>query len=134
ENWNGITILNDCYNSNPDAARLMIDVLRAEPASRRIAVLGEMLELGQWSEMLHEQTGKYAAESNIDVVIGIRGAARQLVQGAIEAGASRENVHFFDDPDPAGEFLRTFVRGGDAILFKGSRGTHVERALAIMES
>ncbi len=134
ETWNGITILNDCYNSNPDAARLMIDVLRAEPANRRIAVLGEMLELGRWSEMLHEQTGRYAAESNIDVVIGISGAARCLVQGALEAGAGRENVHFFDDPDAAGEFLRAFARVGDAILFKGSRGTHVERALAIMES
>jgi UDP-N-acetylmuramoyl-tripeptide--D-alanyl-D-alanine ligase len=134
ENWKGITILNDCYNSNPDAARLMIDVLKEERAGRRIAVLGEMLELGQWSDWLHEQTGRYAAESNIDVVIGIHGAARRLVQGALEAGANRENAHFFDDPHEAGEFLRGFARAGDAILFKGSRGTHVERALAAMES
>jgi UDP-N-acetylmuramoyl-tripeptide--D-alanyl-D-alanine ligase len=134
ESWNGITILNDCYNSNPDAARLMIDVLREEPARRRIAVLGEMLELGQWSEMLHEQTGRYAADSNIDVVIGIRGAARQLARGALDAGADPKHVRFFEEPAEAGQFLREFVSAGDAILFKGSRGTHVEQALAMMES
>ena len=64
----GIVILNDCYNSNPDAARAMIDVLRDTPAQRRIAVLGEMLELGRWSEALHRDVGRYAAESGIDVL------------------------------------------------------------------
>ncbi|MCU1262723.1 MAG: UDP-N-acetylmuramoyl-tripeptide--D-alanyl-D-alanine ligase, partial [Bryobacterales bacterium] len=72
----GITILNDCYNSNPAAARSMIDVLRDVPARRRIAVLGEMLELGDGTESLHRDLGKYVAESGIDVLITIRGAAR----------------------------------------------------------
>lgn len=132
--WRGVTVIDDCYNSNPDAVQFMIDVLGDEPAKRRIAVLGEMLELGSWSEILHRRTGQYVGKANIDVVVGIRGAARYMVEGAMETGVSRESALFFDEPENAGKFLRNFAASGDAILFKGSRGTHVERALAIMES
>ena len=124
----GILILNDCYNSNPDAARAMIDVLRDTPAKRRIAVLGEMLELGRWSEALHRDVGCYVASSGIDVLFGIRGAARHLVDGAREAGREIA-AYFFPDAAPAGDQLRQIAREGDAILFKGSRATHVEGAL-----
>ena len=84
----GITILNDCYNSNPEAVRAMLDVLRDTPARRRIAVLGEMLELGRWAEPLHRDVGSYAAERGIDVLVGIRGAARHMVDAAMRAGMS----------------------------------------------
>ncbi len=130
--WRGATVLNDSYNSNPEAARNMLDVLRTEPAQRRIAVLGEMRELGQMSEQLHRQLGEYAAQTGIDVVIGIHGAARFLVESAVNARAQK--ALFFDKPEQAGDFLKDFVKSGDAILFKGSRGTQVETALARMES
>ena len=126
---NGVLILNDCYNSNPDAARAMIDVLRDTPAKRRIAVLGEMLELGRWSEALHRDVGSYVAAQGIDVLVGIRGAACYLVDAAKEAGQAVNAAFFFDDPAEAGDRLRKIAREGDVILFKGSRGTHVERAL-----
>ena len=135
----GVTILNDSYNSNPAAARSMIEVLRDEPATRRIAVLGEMLELGQWAETLHRELGRYAAEHGVDVLLGVRGASRSMVDEAVSAGmgkhadARTRAALFFDDPQSAGEFLRSFVRPGDAVLFKGSRGTQVEKALARME-
>jgi len=132
--WRGATVLNDSYNSNPEAARNMLDVLRTEPAQRRIAVLGEMRELGQMSEQLHRQLGEYAVGAGIDVVIGIHGAARFLVDSAVKAGAHPGASIFFDQPDAAGDFLKDFVKSGDAILFKGSRGTQVETALARMES
>lgn len=125
----GVLILNDCYNSNPDAARAMIDVLRDTPGQRRIAVLGEMLELGRWSEPLHRSVGNYAAENGITVLVGIRGAARHMVDEAIKAGLASDAAFFFDDPDQAGEGLRQMARPGDVILFKGSRGTRVERAM-----
>ena len=125
----GILILNDCYNSNPDAARAMIDVLRDTPAKRRIAVLGEMLELGRWSETLHREVGRYVATTGINVLVGIRGAARYLVDSAREAGQAVDAAFFFDDAAAAGDQLRKIAREGDVILFKGSRGTHVERAL-----
>jgi UDP-N-acetylmuramoyl-tripeptide--D-alanyl-D-alanine ligase len=125
----GILILNDCYNSNPDATRAMLDVLRETPAKRRIAVLGEMLELGRWSETLHREVGSYVAMNGIDVLVGIRGAACFLVDAAREAGQAVGAAFFFDDPEAAGDHLRRIAQPGDAILFKGSRGTHVERAL-----
>jgi UDP-N-acetylmuramoyl-tripeptide--D-alanyl-D-alanine ligase len=126
---NNILILNDCYNSNPDATRVMIDLLRDTPAKRRIAVLGEMLELGHWSGALHREVGNHVAAQGIDVLIGIRGAASHLVDAAIEAGQAVNAAFFFDDPAAAGDRLRQIAREGDVILFKGSRGTHVERAL-----
>jgi UDP-N-acetylmuramoyl-tripeptide--D-alanyl-D-alanine ligase len=131
--WRGAIILDDSYNSNPDAARSMLDVLREEPARRRIAVLGEMLELGQMAEKLHRELGAYAAHSGVDVLVGVRGVSRLMVEEARRAGLPDHAALFFPDPDSAGDFLREFVRPGDAILFKGSRGTHVERALAVME-
>lgn len=124
-----ILVLDDCYNSNPDAAKAMLDVLRDTPARRRIAVLGEMLELGRWAEPLHRDVGSYAAGQGIDVLVGIRGAAWSMVDAARLAGHSAGAALFFDDPAEAGRAVRAMAQAGDAVLFKGSRGVHVERAL-----
>ena len=126
---NGVAVWNDCYNSNPEAAQSMIDVLRQTPAARRIAVLGEMLELGRAAEELHRQVGRYAAEHGVDWLIGVRGQARSMVEAAVAAGLPRGRAHFFEDPAAAGEFARRTARPGDAVLFKGSRGVRVERAM-----
>ncbi len=125
----GLTILNDCYNSNPDAARAMLDVLTRTPAKRRIAVLGEMLELGRWAEPLHRDVGDYAARRRIDVLVGIRGATCHMLDAAKRAGLQASAALFFDDPREAGRYVRSVARPGDAILFKGSRGVRVELAL-----
>lgn len=127
---NGILIYNDCYNSNPDAARAMLDVLRDAPARRRIAVLGEMLELGRLAEALHRDVGNYAAASGIDVLVGIRGASCYMLDAAKLSGVADGAAFFFDDPREAGELVRSLAQPGDAILFKGSRGVRVEDALA----
>jgi UDP-N-acetylmuramoyl-tripeptide--D-alanyl-D-alanine ligase len=132
--WRGIVVLNDSYNSNPEAARNMIDVLCGEPAKRKIAVLGEMLELGRMAGKLHRELGAYVARAGVDVLVGIRGAARLMVEEAKRGGLSDGAAFFFEDSAAAGAFLRDFVQPGDAILFKGSRGTHVEHALDKMEA
>jgi len=124
-----ILVFNDCYNSNPDAARAMLAVLRDTPAKRRFAVLGEMLELGRWAEPLHREVGNYAAECGIDVLVGLRGAACFMLDAARRSGLPADAAFFFDDPVPAGQLVRSLAQPGDAILFKGSRGIHVERAL-----
>jgi UDP-N-acetylmuramoyl-tripeptide--D-alanyl-D-alanine ligase len=126
---NGMVVWNDCYNSNPEAAQSMIDVLRETPAASRIAVLGEMLELGRAGEELHRQVGRYAAEHGINWLIGVRGQARAMVEAAAAAGLPRGRARFFEDPAEAGEFARLTAGPGDAILFKGSRGVKVERAI-----
>jgi len=125
----GILVFNDCYNSNPDAARAMLSVLRDTPARRRIAVLGEMLELGRWAEPLHRAVGNYAAECGIDVLVGLRGAACYMLDAAKRSGLRADAAFFFDDPVPAGQLVRSLAQSGDAVLFKGSRGVHVELAL-----
>ena len=125
---NGITVINDSYNANPEAMRSMLELLRDTPARRRIAVLGEMLELGHQAESLHRGTGKFAAEQGIDALLGIRGAARYLVDEAREA-LSGGAAYFFNTPEEAGDALVKMARAGDVILFKGSRGVQVELAL-----
>ena len=126
---NGIVVWDDCYNSNPEAAESMIDVLRETPAAGRMAVLGEMLELGRAAEELHRRVGRYAAEHGVDWLIGVRGQARSMVDAAIAAGLPRGRAQFFEDAAEAGEFARRTARPGDAVLFKGSRGVRVERAM-----
>jgi UDP-N-acetylmuramoyl-tripeptide--D-alanyl-D-alanine ligase len=128
----GITIWNDSYNSNPDAAQVMLDLVKSMPGKRHIAVLGEMLELGRWAETLHRQVGRYAAEKGFDVLIGIGGAARHMISSARDAGLADSAARFFPTPLEAGEHLRKVARPGDVILFKGSRGTRVERALEML--
>jgi UDP-N-acetylmuramoyl-tripeptide--D-alanyl-D-alanine ligase len=125
----GILIYDDCYNSNPEAVRAMVDVLRDVPARRKIAVLGEMLELGRLAEPLHRDVGRYVAKQGISVLVGIRGVARHMVDAAVEAGLAVNAAYFFPEPEEAGDRLRELAREGDAILFKGSRGTRVEVAL-----
>ena len=91
-----------------------------------IAVLGEMLELGMAGDELHRQVGRYAAGRGVDLLIGVRGAARAMVEAAAEAGVQTQ---FFENPIDAGEHAREIARPGDAVLFKGSRGVKVEKAL-----
>ena len=88
-----------------------------------------MLELGRCAEALHRDVGNYVAKCGIDVLVGIRGAACDMVDAARRTGLAADAAFFFEDPGEAGRLARSLAHGGDAILFKGSRGVHVERAL-----
>jgi len=121
-----ITVINDCYNSNPKALQAMVNALAAMPATRRIVVAGEMLELGPAGEGLHRQAGEDIAQKKIDVVVGVRGLAEALVDTAKQAGARAE---FVSSPEAAGEWLARETQDGDVILLKASRGVKLEKAL-----
>ena len=121
--WNGARLVNDTYNSNPRALDAMVDALRHTPAARRIVVAGEMLELGPETLTLHRESGE--AMAGVDVVVGVRGAARALVEGARRVAAE---ALFLDTPQAAGEWLRTQLREGDVVLLKASRGVRLEGA------
>jgi UDP-N-acetylmuramoyl-tripeptide--D-alanyl-D-alanine ligase len=121
-----ITVINDCYNSNPKALRAMVDALAAMKAGRRIVVAGEMLELGPSGEEMHRAAGQHAAEKKIDVLIGVRGLASATVNAARDAGMKAE---FVATPEEAGEWLAREGRDGDVVLLKASRGVKLEKAL-----
>ena len=126
-----ITVINDCYNSNPKALNAMVDALAGMKAGRRIVVAGEMLELGPAGEDLHRQSGRHAAEKKMDVLLGVRGLAQALVDGAKQAGIRAE---FVATPEEAGEWLARETRDGDAVLLKASRGVKLEKALELWKS
>jgi len=126
----GATILNDSYNSNPEALQSMIRTLAAYPAKRRILVAGEMLELGSYAAAFHTASGKAAADAHIDLVVGVRGNAEHLATAACAAGVE---AIFLSDATAAGEWLKQNLRAGDVALVKGSRGVHLERALEILD-
>jgi UDP-N-acetylmuramoyl-tripeptide--D-alanyl-D-alanine ligase len=123
----GATVINDCYNSNPKALEAMIDALAALDAKRRIVVAGEMLELGPAADELHFTCGAHAAAKRIDMLIGVRGAAQKIVDGAKANGLI--SAEYVETPEEAGEWLAGTVRPGDAVLLKASRGVKLERAL-----
>jgi UDP-N-acetylmuramoyl-tripeptide--D-alanyl-D-alanine ligase len=121
-----ITVINDCYNSNPKALNAMVDALAAMPAKRRIVVAGEMLELGRTAEKLHRECGRYMAGKKIDALLGVRGFAEPMVE---EAKISRMRAEFVSTPEEAGGWLAHEARDGDVVLLKASRGVKLEKAL-----
>lgn len=125
--WQGATIINDSYNSNPRALDAMVDALMAMPGQRHIVVAGEMLELGPEAASLHAACGRKMAERGVSVVVGVRGVAEEIVRSARESGVTAE---FVRDSEAAGEWLAKNVRPGDMVLLKASRGVRLERALA----
>jgi UDP-N-acetylmuramoyl-tripeptide--D-alanyl-D-alanine ligase len=127
--WRGAEIVNDTYNSNPKALEGMVEALMKTEAKRRIVVAGEMLELGPEGARLHEACGE--AMAGVDVVLGVRGLARELVAGAQAKGVRAE---FLETPELAGEWMRENLREGDLVLLKASRGVRLERALEVLST
>ena len=122
----GATVLNDSYNSNPEALRSMIRTLAGRPAQRRILVAGEMLELGEQGIALHAICGRAAAEADLDLVAGVQGNAVHLAAAACASGVASL---FLPNAEEAGSWLIQTLRPGDVVLVKGSRGVHLERAI-----
>lgn len=131
----GITVVNDCYNSNPHALDSMVDALAGMSpgkGGRRIVVAGEMLELGAAGEDLHRRCGAHMA-GRVDVVIGVRGLAKQIVEAARQ-NSKTIGAEFVDAPEQAGEWLAREAKAGDIVLLKASRGVKLEKALEVWKS
>lgn len=125
----GVTIVDDTYNSSPAALRTMLDAVGRESAyARRVAVLGEMLELGARSAALHEACGRAAVESGFNVLIAVGGApAEAMANGARGGGLESAAVATFATSAEAAEPAAAIVRDGDVALVKGSRGIGMDR-------
>ena len=124
----GITLIDDSYNSSPTALRKALDVVAHESrCERKVAVLGEMLELGDHALALHRECGRAAAAAGLTALFAIGGApARALADAAIDAGMSADSVTWFGQSADAVAPISAYVRRGDLVLVKGSRGTRTD--------
>ena len=124
----GFTVVDDSYNSNPRSLLSMAEAIAqgGEGVTRRIVVAGEMLELGDEGPALHRDAGREMAGFGVDVLWGVRGLAGEIIEGARAAGIDYSATRFFESSEEAAEALAEFVRPGDLVLVKGSRGVHTE--------
>ena len=124
---NNIKLIDDSYNSNPKALESALKGLASIPAKRKIAVLGDMLELGEKKEEYHLQAGKQVAFYGWNILIGVGPLSKYLVKGAISAGLSKEFTFSFHDSEETAERIMSIIKDGDLVLVKGSRGVKMEK-------
>jgi UDP-N-acetylmuramoyl-tripeptide--D-alanyl-D-alanine ligase len=124
----GVTVIDDSYNANPTAMRGAIDVLRSSRTSgSRVAVLGEMLELGGRGEALHRQVGEAAAKAGVDQLVAVGGPnAAAIAQAAVAAGMAKDRARCFRTSAEAANAFASYVHDGDIVLVKGSRGVQTD--------
>jgi UDP-N-acetylmuramoyl-tripeptide--D-alanyl-D-alanine ligase len=126
----GFAVIDDSYNSNPRALSEMIRFLgRLHGYQRKILVAGEMLELGPEGPELHRNCGREAARAGFELIVGVQGDAKEILEGALEAGMDRTRLKFSRDALQAGDVLARTLQKGDVVLIKGSRGVKLEQAL-----
>nr|MBA3768436.1 UDP-N-acetylmuramoyl-tripeptide--D-alanyl-D-alanine ligase [Acidobacteriota bacterium] len=130
----GFTVVDDSYNSNPRSLFQMVRTIAegGAGARRHIVIAGEMLELGPEGTEMHREAGREMARAGIDVVWGVRGLAREIIEGAREAGMKDDATRFFETADEAATALPGEVREGDLVLIKGSRGVRTDKVVAAL--
>ena len=127
---NGLCLLNDAYNAAPDSMRSALKVLGYAPG-RKLAVLGDMLELGEYEEQAHRELGQWVAELGVDVLLAVGQRSRSMAQSAQKAGL--HSVLWAADIDDAAAMLRPQLASGDTLLLKASRGVGLDRLVPELE-
>lgn len=126
----GAKIINDSYNASPQSMEAAIDVLKEiSGKARSIAVLGDMLEMGEWAKGAHIGVGRYAAFKKVDCLVTVGEIAKNIALGALEAGMKENNVFSFNSNAEASDFLASYYKAGDTMLFKASRGMKLEEII-----
>lgn len=123
---NNTVIINDAYNANPTSTKASLQVLASAEGERKIAVLGDMRELGAIEEECHFQAGKFTAELGIAHLLAVGKLGKYIAKGALAAGMTEEQVKFFDSNEGAKVYLRNLLKAGDVVLVKGSRAVKME--------
>ena len=126
----GIAILDDCYNANPQSMRAAISVLSGSRTARKVAILGDMLELGEFSESLHTGVGEFMSGKGIDCLIAIGPECRHMAKGAETAGVAK--VFSCEDKSAALNVLADWVKPDTTFLVKASRGMRLEEISAYL--
>ena len=125
---NDSLIIDDTYNSSPFACESALQTLNEVKSGRKIAVLGDMLELGKHTIEAHKNIGKIAKEK-VDILVVVGPRAKHIKEGALEAGMTEGNIYEFENSILAGEFVKSFVTPKDLVLVKGSQGMRMERVV-----
>lgn len=126
----GYTVINDCYNANYDSMKSAIEYLKAFKANRKIAVLGDMLELGEFAKELHEKVGKIIAKNNIDILITIGKEAKNIADVAKENGVT--HIYKFDNNQEAIKQLEKLLVVDDAVLIKASNSMNFKEIVDVL--
>lgn len=126
KNKEGITIINDCYNANYDSMKAALEYLGKINANKKIAVLGDMLELGEFSKDLHEKVGEEVAKNNIDVLITVGEMSKDMASKALENGINKENVFICENNEEAVKVIIKQAKKGDAVLLKASNSMNFQ--------
>ncbi len=126
----GYTVINDCYNANYDSMKSAIEYLKAFKANRKIAVLGDMLELGEFAKELHEKVGKIVAENNIDILITVGKEAKNIADIAKENGVT--HIYKFDNNQEAIKQLEKLLVVDDAVLIKASNSMNFKEIVDVL--
>jgi UDP-N-acetylmuramoyl-tripeptide--D-alanyl-D-alanine ligase len=129
-NPRGIKVINDAYNASPDSMKSALEVLRDTPGTRKIAVLSDMLEMGEYAEEGHALVGKYAAQSGVDILVAVGKSSRYIACEAEKRGMAASSVYYFEEKQQAAQLLDRVIQEGDVILVKGSRGMKMEELAA----
>ncbi|MDF2523957.1 MAG: UDP-N-acetylmuramoyl-tripeptide--D-alanyl-D-alanine ligase [Clostridiales bacterium] len=125
---NEIKIIDDAYNASPNSMEAALSVLKdIGGEDRTIAVLGDMLEMGDWAYDAHLNVGKFAVTKNIDYIITVGQQGKNIGEGALSGGMKPDNIFSFETIEDAGKFLTGFVKKSDVLLVKGSRGMRMEK-------
>lgn len=119
---NGVTIINDSYNASFESMQASLKYLQGLNSKRKIAVLGDMFELGEFSKKLHEKVGVEVVKNKIDMLVCCGKNAKYIVDSAKNEGMSKDSVYYFENKDEIEDFVRNNWKSGDAILFKASNG------------
>ncbi len=130
----GIRIINDCYNANPASMKAAVQLLaQTGSGHKRIAVLGDMLELGPGAVRMHEEVGGFVAQQGIDQLVTCGPLARSLAEGARRGGMDRTQMVEVPDAAAAAAVVKASVRQGDVVLVKGSRGMKLEQVVQALQ-
>ena len=129
KNKNNVTIINDCYNANYDSMKASLEYLSKSKLKRKIAVLGDMLELGEYSKQLHEKVGVEVAKNKIDILITVGKEAKNILNKAISMGIEKENAYNFETNKQEIELLNKILKPEDIVLVKASNGMHFNKII-----
>ena len=122
----GVTVIEDCYNASPDSMKAALSVLKALPNARKIALLGDMLELGGASEEGHRHTGEWVADAGVDALIAYGPRSAAMAEAAKARGVAAVHCQTAEE---VLQYVRQFVRPGDAVLVKASHSRGLEQLL-----